>query len=156
MKSFAKFLTGITLVVALLITYYILSSRLYMQVDIRVVPARERAEDFAHVKENVDNGLYGDIGDLEDIDAYYFASIVVKAKNYSLFSAEWAELSVRTIEGDVMLFARDIGPKDIGGFGADSFEVTLLTRASEQQRSGWLEYYIFGRQHTLEVNAGQK
>ena len=151
MKKIAKLLTGITIVVLLFVGYYILSSRLYTDVHVTVTPAREMQTEFERVSEDVALGRYDGLTALDTIGSYSFVTLDVTAKNYSIFEAEWAQLTMRTVDSDVLLYSQDDGPKDIASFGTGRFSVTILTRSTNIARSGWLEYYIFGRLHSLNV-----
>lgn len=151
MKSLAKFLTGITVVVVLLVGYYILSSTLSTTVTVQVQPASQRAEDFESLKSDVAAGKYEGVYSLGDIGSYSFVTVNVEAENFCVFPAEWAQLFLKEEPGDLLTLTSDSGPKDIDRFKADEFSVTLLTESSEPFRGGWLDYYIFGRSHSIEV-----
>lgn len=151
MKTLAKMLTGLTIAVAVFIGYYIVSSRLVTDVSVTVTSAAERTEEFDRIERDVAEGLYEGLDAIDAIDAYSFVTLNVSARNFSIFPAEWAQLTARTMDSDALIFSSDSGPKDIPSFGSGSFSVTLLTRSREQTRGGWLEYYIFGRLHSLDV-----
>lgn len=150
MKTFAKFLTGVTVVIVALLAYYIYSSNLALSVNVTIVPASERADDFDKIAMDVQAGDYENISALRSMEEYYFVTIDVSAKNFSPFPAEWAQFVPRPIEGDVIIASQDAGPKDIERFKEGRFSVTLLTTARETTRTGWLEYYVFGRFHSVE------
>lgn len=151
MKSFAKFLTGITFVIVALLAYYIYSSNLPVQLDVSVQRASERSEEFAKIAQDVQNGVYEGLSALESIDAYSFVTLTVSAKNFSPFPAEWAQLVPKSAEGDVVSVLTDAGPKDIERFRQAGFSLTILTKNPTAERTGWLEYYILGRFHSVEA-----
>ncbi len=151
MKSFAKFLTGITLVIVALLAYYLYSSNLPVVVSSKQVSATEKSEEFYKIREDIENGKYEGVSGLHSIDVYSFVTLTVSAKNFSPFPAEWAQFVPKGADGDVVVLLNDAGPKDIGRFKEAEFTVTILTSSPETVRSGWLEYYILGRFHSVEA-----
>ena len=151
MKTLAKFLTGLTVAVLLAIGYYVLSSRLLASATVDIVPATDRVEEYERIQNDVAAGLYEGLDALDTIDAYYFVTLNVSARNFSLFPAEWAQLTARADEKDALIFSSDSGPKDIPAFGTGTFSVTVFTRSRDRARSGWLEYYVFGRLHSIDA-----
>lgn len=153
MKSIAKFLIGLTMAAVLLIGYYLISSKLPMEMTVNIVPAAFRQEDFDIIKDEIATGKYGGIYSLEDINNYAFVTISLHADNFSPFTAEWTQFTPKTLDGDLLIYQSDSGPKDIKSFNSDDFTVTLFTSNRYIERSGWLEYYIFGRFHSIQVSA---
>ncbi|MBQ3078761.1 MAG: hypothetical protein IJC48_02010 [Clostridia bacterium] len=151
MKSFAKFLTGLAIIAALLVGYYILSSSLPAEMDVSVTEASAMQTEFQALEELVANGHYEGITSLDDISRYSFVTITIEARNFSPFPAEWTQYTPKGIEGDMLVYMQDAGPKDIRPFQTDDFYVTILTENPTAERSGWLEYYIFGRFHSLLI-----
>lgn len=151
MKTISKILTGLVIAVLLFVGYYVVSSRLSTAVKVSVLPAKSDEETFRSINQAVREGQYEGISSLDSIENYSFVTVSAEAKNYSLFPAEWAQFTIRPIEGDTLIVSSDAGPKDISSFGTGNLSVRLLTRSTDSTRSGWLEYYIFGRVHTLEV-----
>ena len=153
MKSFAKFLTGVAIVIVALLAYYIYTSSLPVVMDVHVQSALEKSEEFAQIQKDVQNGKYEGITALYSIDSYSFVTLTVSAKNFSPFPAEWAQFVPKTTDADAIVLLADAGPKDIDRFKEATFTVTILTSSPETFRTGWLEYYILGRFHSVE--AGQ-
>lgn len=151
MKSFAKFLTGITLVIVALLAYYLYSSNLPVAAYAKTVNATERSEEFYKIREDIENGKYEGVSAPYSIDSYFFVTITVSAKNFSPFPAEWAQFVPKGADGDIIVLLGDAGPKDIGRFKEAEFSVTILTSNPDAYRTGWLEYYILGRFHSVEA-----
>ena len=151
MKSFAKFLTGITLVIVALLAYYLYSSNLPVVVSVKQVSATEKSDEFYRIREDIENGKYEGVSVPYSIDVYSFVTLTVSAKNFSPFPAEWAQFVPRSVDGDIVVLSEDAGPKDIGRFKEAEFTVTILTSSPETLRTGWLEYYILGRFHSVEA-----
>ena len=149
MKAIAKFLTGIVIVVALAAVYYIVSSKLPMRMEVSVVPASVQKERFSQITQEVSAGLYDGVSALDDINEYSFVTIIASASNFSPFTAEWTQLSPKRLDGDLLICETDAGPKDIPPFQTGDLSVTILTKNDSADRSGWLEYYIFGRFHSI-------
>ncbi|MDY2770201.1 MAG: hypothetical protein SOU13_09825 [Eubacteriales bacterium] len=153
MKTIAKFLTGLTVALLLFVGYYVWSSSLPAEVSVRVEPASAYPEDFAAVQQMVQDGKLEGVSALDTIQAYYVVTIDVNVSNYSLFTGEWAQLQVRGVDGDLVLLSLDGGPKDIPSFGQNTFSARVFTRSAQEARGGWLEYYVFGRLHTIEISS---
>jgi len=151
MKSFAKFLTGVTFVIVLLLAYYIYTANLPTILNVSVEKAAERSEEFLKIQEDVKNGNYENVSHLDSIDSYYFVTMNLSAKNFSPFAAEWAQFVLKPMEEDVLVLLTNAGPKDIGRFKEASFTITILTSSPEPDRCGWLEYYILGRFHSVDA-----
>ena len=64
MKSFAKFLTGVTFVIVLLLAYYIYTANLPTILNVSVEKAAERSEAFLKIQEDVRNGNYENVSHL--------------------------------------------------------------------------------------------
>ena len=151
MKSFAKFLTGVTFVIVLLLAYYIYTANLPTILNVSVEKAAERSEEFSRIREDVQNGNYENVSHLDSIDSYYFVTLNLNAKNFSGFAAEWAQFVLKPMEEDVLVLLTNAGPKDIERFKEASFTITILTSSPEPDRCGWLEYYILGRFHSVDA-----
>ncbi|MBR3928410.1 MAG: hypothetical protein IKJ65_05330 [Clostridia bacterium] len=151
MKAFAKFLTGITLVIVSLLAYYIYSSNLQVAITQEAVPAAEKNEEFRKILSDVENGKYEGVSTLDSIDAYSFVTLTVSAKNFSPFPAEWAQFVEKKSDADAVVLLTDAGPKDIDRFKEARFTATILTKDPSALRTGWLEYYILGRFHSVEA-----
>ncbi len=151
MKSFAKFLTGVAFVIVALLAYYIYTSNLPVVLDVHVQSASEKPEEFSNIQRDVEAGKYENVSALYSIDSYSFVTLTVSAKNFSPFPAEWAQFVPKTTDADAIVLLTDAGPKDIGRFKEATFTVTILTSNPEANRTGWLEYYILGRFHSVEA-----
>ncbi|MBE5791076.1 MAG: hypothetical protein E7322_02830 [Clostridiales bacterium] len=151
MKSFAKFLTGVAFVIVALLAYYIYTSNLPVVLDVHVQSASEKQEEFSNIQRDVEAGKYENVSALYSIDSYSFVTLTVSAKNFSPFPAEWAQFVPKTTDADAIVLLTDAGPKDIGRFKEATFTVTILTSSPETYRTGWLEYYILGRFHSVEA-----
>ncbi|MBQ6716330.1 MAG: hypothetical protein IJN21_07405 [Clostridia bacterium] len=151
MKSFAKFLTGVAFVIVALLAYYIYTSNLPVVLDVYVQSASEKQEEFSNIQRDVEAGKYENVSALYSIDSYSFVTLTVSAKNFSPFPAEWAQFVPKTTDEDAIVLLTDAGPKDIGRFKEATFTVTILTSSPETYRTGWLEYYILGRFHSVEA-----
>ena len=152
MKSFAKFLTGVAFVVVALLAYYIYTSTLPVILSVHAQGALEKPEAFSKISEDVKAGKYEGVSALHSIDAYSFVTLTVSAKNFSPFPAEWAQFVAKTTDADALVILTDAGPKDIDRFKEEDFTVTILTTDPEAERTGWLEYYILGRFHSVQAS----
>ena len=138
MKTLAKILAGITLVVVAVLAYLILSSGLTLSVDIQTVPAAENLAEYV-----------SRTGSEEGSNACSIVHIRVEAKNRGLIPAEWAQLNFSTLDGDIVAYDLVGGPSDIPAFGSDTFSVSLIT-STPAARSIWISYYLAGREVIAE------
>ena len=150
MKNFAKFISVFSLILALVCGYYIISSDLSVITTVTVIPAESKKDEFYQISQEIAEGLYGDVKLDGDISDYNLVTVKIDVRNYSLFEAEWAMMQIKEDEYDLLIMPGDTGPKDISSFSADSFTLTILTASDSKDRTGWLEYYIFGRFHSLK------
>ena len=151
MKATAKFLTVLTLIIVSLVVYHAISRRLSISPDLRIQPASSNPELFQKIASDVENKTYEGLESLGPIENYSFVTLKAGIKNYSPFPAEWTQLELKSEIGDLVTVNADVGPKDIAPFKTGELSLTVLTESSEAYRSGWINYYIFGRPLTVDV-----
>ena len=138
MKTLAKILAGITILVVAILAYLILSSGLSLKVDVNTVSAAQNLPEYVQRA-----------GSEEGSTEHSIVYITVEAKNRSLIPAEWAQLNFGTLDGDLVAYDLVGGPVDIPAFGSETFSVTLIT-SNPAPRSIWVSYYLAGRESISE------
>ena len=149
MKTAAKICIVLACLALLAAGAYWLTSYLSVSFEITRFPASEQRERFEEIKKGVAGGAYEDVSSLGSIEEYSFVTVRAELGSYSPFKTEWITLSVDPLEGDVLTVSSNTWVKEMRSFGKsegdEALYVTILTKSAETQRSGKLEYYIFGK-----------
>lgn len=177
MKTVAKIFIALSCLAVLAVAGYILSSRLSLSGRLKTVPAMEAAEAFDTLKKQVVDGEYEGISALSKVEKYYFVTVRIDIKSYSPFRTEWINLRVESASdariidkdtrirqgdvpvsldrGDLLVSDKVAWLKEMEPFGKlegdDAMYVTLLSASKEPELKAYVEYYIFGRYHSIEV-----
>lgn len=151
MNKLAKALTGITLVVAAFVIYLTVGGNLKVSlISSSSIPASERSEAFNNVRSAARGGNAGIevyVDDLDGgIDEYEFVTLTYEVTNYGLLPAEWVELTVTPLSGDVLQVESYYD--DLTGLRKKQITTSVLTkrREGDSAREAQLQYYVFGRQ----------
>jgi len=156
MRSLAKALTGITVVIVLLFIYILYSARLHVVlVDVSVQSASEQETIFRNVQASAARGEAGitifDSDFNRSADQYDFISLTYEITNFGLFPAEWLDLNVIPGAGD-QLQVSELLP-DISGLRKARLTTVILTQkgGANIERAAELEYYVLGRQQQVGI-----
>ena len=144
MKTLAKVLLAFTVIAALAVGFYFVSSNLKATYTVEVVPASERMEAFEALKR--ENAF------TETADECSFVTLRLNAVSYSPFSAEWCVLESDRFTDTLAFSERDTGPSDISPMGSGEFGCTVLVRNEKVSGNTRFSYYILGRYHSIELN----
>ena len=144
MKKLSIVLLAVALLCAPAVAFYVVTSVIKTEADVKITPAAARAEDFVRLKG--EEALSG-------IDEYYFADVTVKIISYSPFSAQWVTLTLDPLPEDEAQLYQNVGPADIDSVGSGTLGVTVLTRDPSPERSAKVDYYILGRYHQVKARA---
>ena len=121
--------------------------------SVRVLPARERTEEFSALREAVKNqsllGTQLTSGDMGEASDYSFFIYTLRLKNSGLVDAEMVEVQIAPLVGDA-LFYTDPGEKIIKAGETGDVQCVLLTRGKPHPvRDLYVTYYLWG--HPQEV-----
>lgn len=150
MKTLAKSLGAVTLVLVVAFAYLVMGTRLQARVvSETVVPASAYPEAFASAMEKIRTGGFpGDRQYAETssdkMEDYSFVEIRVSASSFGLLPCEWIEVRVTPLAGDIALAACAL--PDIDALSRAEATALVLAR-SDMATTGhgvWLEYYAFG------------
>lgn len=157
MKTLAKTLGAMLLVIALLAVYLIWGARLSVSVTNEyVVPASEMADEFESAMERISSGEIEDKCWFRpvsmDIEDYSFVVMEVTARSRGMLPCEWITAGITPLEGDHVLVSDRLD--DIGAFGSSTGRILLLSDASTAStgHSLWLNYYAFGIKTCAEAS----
>ena len=155
MKTAAKICAAIACIALILAVGYVLTSKLSVTGEVKVVPAEKDAELFNRIAGDVDAGLYEGIHALGSIDSYCFVTLKAEDASFSPFKTEWITLSLDSEEGDTLVVSSNAWVPEMQSFGKldgkDALEIKILTSSKNERRTGKLEYYIFGRYHSCPL-----
>lgn len=177
MKTVARICICLSCLALLLAVGYVISSRLSLSGKISAQPAINDEGGFEEIKAQVEKGEYAGITALEGAEKYHLITVRVNIKSYSPFKAEWISLRVESADGawivgkdtplrpgdapvsleggDLLLTEKNAWIRQIDSFGTLGDEgglyVKLLSSNRDPALRAYLEYYIFGRYHSLEI-----
>ncbi len=156
MKTLARCLGAIALVLAVLFAYLVAGAHLQVSItNEEAVPAAEYAELFAQTMERMRSGEFADrqfrAAPSEDISDYVFIVTDLSVGSFGLLPCEWLRAGVTPLEGDIVLAYNDL--PDIPPLGRAKAQVFLLAEAGSA-RTGhgvWIEYYAYGVPMTADA-----
>ncbi len=149
MKTLAKCLGSVALVLVLMAAWFVLGARLQVSVvNETIVPASEEPELFAQAMADLRSGALG--GDVfvsapeKDISEYSFVILEMRVGSFGLLPCEWITAGVTPLPGDIALVQKEI--PDVGPLGRARAEICILADAAAAQtgHGAWIEYYAFG------------
>lgn len=121
--------------------------------NVRIVPATERAAEFARLKEAVKNqsllGTQLKSGELGQAGEYYFYSYTLRLKNEGLVTAEMIEVQIAPGAGDVLFYGDTAETVIHPGETEDVWCVLLTREKANPVRDLYVTYYLWG--HPQEV-----
>ncbi|MDL2205766.1 hypothetical protein LJC33_02505 [Eubacteriales bacterium OttesenSCG-928-N13] len=157
MYKTAKILTGIAMV--LLVFLLVVMFGVYVRASLVEFSAIPATQDPVLATELIATAQRDDMAsDLykhptsSDLNNYKLITIKVQASNIGILSAEWLQLRVASVVGDVALFPGS--PTDLRPLGgSETITATLLTESQtdETSREIWLQYYVFGRKMQIAI-----
>ncbi len=158
MKTLAKCLGAIALVLAVLFAYLVAGAHLQVSLASEaVVPASDYAELFAQTMEGLATGELADrqfrAPDSEDIGDYCFIVADLSVGSFGLLPCEWIEAGVTPLPGDIVLAYNDV--PDVPPLGRSKAQLFILARADAAQTGHgvWIEYYAYGMRMTADAKA---
>jgi len=157
MKTLAKCLGAIALVLAVLFAYLVAGTRLQVSVSNEsIVPAAEYAQLFAQTMEGLRSGELAErqfsAAETEDIADYVFIVADLSVGSFGLLPCEWIRAGVTPMAGDVALAYNDV--PDVPPLGRAKAQLFILAQADRAQTGHgvWIEYYAYG----IRMNADAK
>lgn len=162
MRSLAKFLAVVTLIVAVLGVYLVQASEISVApAGALVESAADRQSAFDSLTQSAAVGspdlvLYNtDIA--ADPSEYIFVTYTVKISNRNLLAAEWLQISLEPQSGDVLMIKPAI--EDISPLSSADVTLVLMTSRSNSTsytRNASLTYYVYGHEYTVPLTLGAK
>ena len=156
MRIVAKILTVLAVAAVLLFGYVKWASEIGASYDsITVASCADYPENFAAYREvaatqGSEVTLFGELPGY-DPSQYQFVSYTVELRNINLLPAEWIDLVIVPIDGDVMQI--NAAAQDLAPFNSSKMSILLITSRNTPTlaRQAKLTYYVYGRLYELYV-----
>ncbi len=89
---------------------------------------------------------------LDDAANYSLVDITVSLHNRGLFDAEWLNIQLTGVTGDIAVYSLTGDGADIAARSTGQINLKLITRAGQQAaRSLSIQYYVYGISRTINV-----
>lgn len=162
MKSLAKFLAVIALIVVLLGVYIVRSSTISVTpAGALVESAADRQSAFVSLSESAAVGSPSLVLYNTEISAdpseYIFVTYTLKISNRNLLAAEWLQIALESQSGDVLMIKPAI--EDIDPMSELDVTLVLMTGRSNSTsytRNAVLTYYVYGHEYSVPLTLGAK
>lgn len=90
---------------------------------------------------------------LDDPSNYSLLDVSITLSNRGIFDAEWLNIQLNGVTGDVAVYSLTGDGMDIPARSAGQINLKLVTRASaDSPRSVSIQYYVYGISRTIEVD----
>ena len=89
---------------------------------------------------------------LENPADYTLMDVNIQLTNRSLFDAEWLNIELTPISGDVALYSLTGQCADVPAKGMQSINLKLVTRTgADSTHTAKIQYYVFGVSRSIQV-----
>lgn len=155
MKKLNVVLMVVLILLIALVVYFFLGARLHASVSTITAQASDYPDAFASIRNVLTSGsapqqFSGDIP--SSADGWTLVDTTITLSNRGLFAAEWVDVSVESVPGDLAVYSLTGEGADIGPQSSARVNLKLITTAPETtQRAITLTYYVFGMQRTLTI-----
>lgn len=137
-------------------TIYYTGGTLRASVSRTDAPASDYPNEFMLVQSILEgagaNELYSD-EPLDDAAKYTLVALSVTLSNVGLFDAEWLNVQLQPLEGDVAVYYMEGDTTDVPSRGTGGVRLKLITRASANApRKLSIQYYVYGISRTITLD----
>lgn len=156
MKALTVFLCLLLSIAIAFGAWFYITGTLDAQVSRVSAQASEYPEAFDSIRSVLQSGgaqaIYS-IGDtLENAADYTLMDINIQLTNRSLFDAEWLNIELAPIDGDVALYSLTGACTDVPAKGMQSVNLKLVTRAgADSVHTATIQYYVFGISRSIQI-----
>ena len=151
MKTLAKISIALACAALLMVGAYLLTSRLGVDSEVSVSPAKSENALLESAKQS-------GVSLPEDLENYFVVTLRVSLNSYSPFKAQWINLSLKGEDEGAAALSSNAWLKEMPAFGKREGEqalyISFLSPKDSEQRQAQLEYYIFGRYHSVDILTG--
>ncbi|MDO4739448.1 MAG: hypothetical protein Q4A66_02165 [Eubacteriales bacterium] len=158
MKTLAKSLGAMALVLTVIFAYLVAGTRLQVSSSNEtIIPAAQESERFEQAVRAIESGEIGDrlysAGPIGDISEYSFITMDITVSSFGLLPCEWIRAGVAPLEGDVALVECELPDADL--LSRNTTRIWILARSDSAStgHSAWIEYYAFGYKTYADAKA---
>ena len=137
--------------------FFYAGSGLHAQVSSITASAAEYPEAFASIQNVISTGTAPQLftaDPLDDPANYTLVDVSINLANRGIFDAEWLNIQVEGVTGDVAVYSLTGDGTDIPARTTGQANLKLITRAPENsQRTISIQYYVYGISRTITLQA---
>ena len=155
MKPFNIFLSLILILMLAFCAFFYAGGTLRAEVSNISAAAEDYPDAFESIRAVLDNQSAPQsfttdrLGDIED---YRLVDINLSLSNRGIFDAEWLNIELKAVNGDVAVYSLSGNGEDVPARGNTQANLKLITRAPDNVvREATVQYYVFGLSRTVTV-----
>ena len=155
MKPFNIFLSLILILMLAFCAFFFAGGTLMAEVSSISAAAADYPDAFDSIRAVLDNQSAPQsfsTDPLGDIDDYRLVDINLSLSNRGIFAAEWLNIELKAVNGDVAVYSLSGNGEDVPARGGAQANLKLITRAPiDAGREISIQYYIYGISRTITV-----
>lgn len=139
-----------------LAVYFFVGGTLNAQIKTLTANAAEYPDAFNSIRNVLESGSapqYFSTSGLGEADQYTLVDVTISLENPGLFAAEWLDVRVQGVSGDVAVYSLTGATSSIGARSAGQVNLKLITTADPNAiRAYQIQYYVYGMKRTITVS----
>lgn len=156
MKKITIILGVIFILLVAFVVYFFVGGALSAEVRTITANANEYPEAFQSIRSVLESGAAPQMftnDPLADASLYTLVDTTINLSNPGLFNAEWVDVQVTGVSGDVAVYSLTGEGSSIDAHSNGQLNLKLITTAnSNSTRSFQIQYYVFGMKRTISVS----
>jgi len=156
MKARTIILAIIFVLLALTLAVFFIGGTLSAQIQVITAPASDYPDAYKSIVNVIESGsapVYFSQDSLADSSRYTLMDVTIHLSNSGLFPAEWLEISVGGISGDVAVYSLTGAGSTIGTRSNGQVNLKLITTGdASAPRVYTVEYYVLGMKRSVRVS----
>ena len=157
MRKLNIFLLIVFLLLAAFVAYFFIGGTLTGQVNTITAPAADHPEAFASVKDVIASGsapmqFTGDVP--ASAEGCTLVDTTISLTNRGMFPAEWIDVKVNNLPGDVAVYSLTGLGSDVAPQGSTQLNLKILTtEPAVSPRTITLTYYVYGLMRSITIES---
>ena len=155
MKKLTVILTIIFVILALMLTVYIVGGTLFADVQVITAPASDYPEAYASIVNVVKSGsapAYFSQDSLSDSSRYTLMDVTIHLTNPGFFPVEWLEITTGGVSGDIAVYSLTGAGSTIDARSTGQVNLKLITAANAATpRIYTVNYYVLGMKRSVRI-----
>ena len=157
MKKLTLLLSLVLILLLGLAVYFFIGGTLSARPSVQTASAADYPEVFNSVRGLVESGAVSQLLDTaplgDDPSRYTLVDITIDLFNRGMFAAEWLDIRVEGVPGDVAVYSLTGEGSDIEARGSGQVNLKLITAAApDTPHRCVIQYYIYGMKRTIAVD----